>query len=73
MGCFLRLDQRGTYEAKKPLLPFLNPLIYPLMETTCFRDITVGNNIVFKAGSGYDMVTGIGVPDVKELIRVLTQ
>jgi hypothetical protein len=27
----------------------------------------------FKAGSGYDLVTGIGVPNIRELIRALTQ
>ncbi|HEY1861581.1 MAG TPA: S53 family peptidase [Gemmataceae bacterium] len=57
----------------KPFLPFLNPLIYPLMGTACFRDVTAGSNGAFKASAGYDMVTGIGVPNVKELIKKLTQ
>jgi len=48
-------------------------LIYPLMGTSSFRDIAKGSNGVFSAGAGYDLVTGIGVPNVKELIRVLTQ
>ena len=55
----------------KPSLPFLSPLIYPLTGSACFRDIQAGTNGEFSAGPGYDMVTGIGVPNV--LIRALTQ
>jgi len=69
--CALMNEARKT--AGKPLLPFLNPLIYPLMSTACFRDIQTGNNGAFNAAPGHDMVTGIGVPNVKELIRALTQ
>jgi kumamolisin len=69
--CALMNEARTT--AGKPLLPFLNPLIYPLMGTACFRDIKTGNNGAFNAQAGYDMVTGIGVPNVEELIRTLTQ
>jgi kumamolisin len=54
-------------------LPFLNPLIYPLLGTACFRDITSGSNGQFSAGPGYDRVTGLGVPNVKQLINALTQ
>ena len=53
-------------------LPFLNPLLYPLLGTACFRDILDGSNGEYSAGGGYDLVTGIGVPNVKELIRALT-
>jgi len=70
---FCALINEARAKAKKPLLPFLNPLIYPLIGTSCFRDIQTGSNGAFTAGPGYDMVTGIGVPNVKELIRTLTQ
>lgn len=70
---FCALINEARIKAQKPPLPFLNPLIYPLMGTACFRDIKTGSNGAFQAGSGYDMVTGIGVPDVKELIHALTQ
>ena len=53
-------------------LPFLNPLIYPLLGTASFRDVTSGSNGQFTAGAGYDRVTGIGVPDVAQLIAALT-
>jgi hypothetical protein len=32
----------------------------------------VGNNGDFSAGPGYDLVTGPGVPNVKELMKALT-
>jgi kumamolisin len=70
---FCALMNQARAKAKKPPLPFLNPLIYPLMSTPSFRDIKTGSNGAFHAGPGYDMVTGIGVPNIKELIRALTQ
>jgi kumamolisin len=69
--CALINEARGA--AGKLPLPFLNPLIYPLMGSACFRDIQTGSNGAFNAGPGYDMVTGIGVPNVKALIATLTQ
>jgi kumamolisin len=69
---FCALINEARAKAKKPLLPFLNPLIYPLMGSSSFRDIQTGSNGAFTASSGYDMVTGIGVPNIKELIRALT-
>jgi len=50
----------------------LNPKIYPLLLTPAFRDVTSGSNGTYSAGIGYDEVTGIGVPDVANLISVLT-
>ncbi len=69
---FCALINEARLKARKPALPFLNTLLYPLMGTACFRDIQKGTNGAYKAGRGYDMVTGIGVPNVKELIRTLT-
>jgi kumamolisin len=37
-----------------------------LVSTNNFRDITKGNN-GYKAGVGYDLVTGVGSPDMKHL------
>jgi kumamolisin len=67
--CALLNEARAN--AGKPSLPFLNPLIYPLIGTSSFRDIHSGSNGAFSAGPGYDLVTGIGVPDVRELIGAL--
>jgi kumamolisin len=69
---FCALINEARKKAGKPALSFLNPLIYSLMGTACFRDITQGSNGHYNAGPGYDMVTGIGVPNVKELVSKLT-
>jgi kumamolisin len=52
----------------KPSLPFLNPLIYPLIGSNAFRDILTGNNGAYSCHPGHDLVTGIGTPDVKQLV-----
>jgi kumamolisin len=67
---FCALINEARTKAQKPALPFLNPLIYPLVNT-CFRDINKGTNGAFDAGPGYDLVTGLGVPNVKALIQAL--
>src|SRR5439155_1979627 len=69
---FCALINEARTRAQKPLLPFLNPLIYPLLGTASFRDIKAGTNGAFNAGAGYDLVTGLGVPNVKELVKALT-
>jgi kumamolisin len=51
-------------------LAFLNPFIYPLAGSS-FRDILTGSNGSYHAQRGYDLVTGIGVPDVQKLIQTL--
>ncbi len=70
---FCALINEARVKAKKKPLPFLNPLLYPLIGTGCFRDITEGNNGAYDAGPGYDMVTGLGVPNVAKLIQALTK
>lgn len=50
----------------------LNPLLYRLAAGASrpgFHDITLGTNAVAVAGPGYDMVTGLGSPDVDNLVR----
>jgi|KBSSwiStaDraftv2_1062776.scaffolds.fasta_scaffold125084_1 kumamolisin len=69
---FCALINEARIKKGKPALPFLNPLLYPLMGPTNFRDVTSGTNGEFNAGSGYDLVTGIGVPRIKNLIQALT-
>ncbi|HKC36574.1 MAG TPA: hypothetical protein VKB95_10950, partial [Chitinophagaceae bacterium] len=68
---FCALINEARKNAKKPQLTFLNPLIYPLIGTNCFRDIKQGDNGAFNAGNGHDLITGIGVPDVTELVKAL--
>jgi kumamolisin len=69
---FCALINEARTKAGKPALPFLNPLIYPLIGSANFRDVASGNNGAFQAGPGYDMVTGIGAPNVEQLIASLT-
>lgn len=70
---FCALINEARLNAHKPALPFLNPLIYKMSGPHCFRDITSGSNGAFEAGPGYDLVCGLGVPNVKEMIRSLCQ
>lgn len=69
---FCALLNEARTKKGKSTLPFLNPLLYPLMGTASFRDVTSGSNGEFNAGSGYDQVTGIGVPSIKNLVQALT-
>jgi kumamolisin len=70
---FCALINEARKNAGKPPLPFLNPLLYPLNGSTSFRDIKAGSNGAYNAGPGYDLVTGVGVPNVKQLITALTK
>ena len=65
------LINEARIKAGKAALPFLNPLIYPLAGKAAFRDITTGSNGQYDAQPGYDLVTGLGVPNVKELIAAI--
>jgi kumamolisin len=69
---FCALLNEARAKAGKPSLPFMNPLLYPLQGSACFRDIVKGTNGDFQAKAGYDQVTGLGVPNVKELVKALT-
>jgi kumamolisin len=70
---FCALINEARIKAGKPALPFLNPLIYPLIGTSAFRDIDSGSNGAFSAAAGYDLVTGLGVPHIGNLIKALTK
>lgn len=68
---FCALINEARHKAGKPPLGFLNPRLYPPAGSASFRDITSGSNGAFDAGPGYDMVTGLGVPNVKQFIQAL--
>jgi kumamolisin len=56
------------------LIGDLNPQLYRIAAGApfpAFRDVTLGGNAVEDAGPGYDMVTGLGTPDVDNLVRNL--
>ena len=48
-----------------------NQALYPQLGTSAIRDITVGNNVVYNCTAGYDLVTGLGVPDFNVLYKNL--
>jgi len=50
----------------------LNPHLYPLAGTSAFHDITSGTNGAYNAGPGYDLCTGLGSPDVANLLTALS-
>ncbi len=53
------------------LIGDINPLLYRIAQGAprpAFRDVTLGGNAVDNAGPGYDLVTGLGTPDVDNLV-----
>ena len=64
------LINSARVKAGKQPLGFLNPLIYPAAGS-CFRDIVTGSNGTYHATQGYDLVTGLGVPNVQALVQTL--
>ncbi len=54
-----------------PTAGLLGPKIYPLAGTGAFHDITSGTNGQYSAGPGYDLCTGLGSPNVTNLIVAL--
>ena len=52
----------------------LNPLLYEIAEGArlpAFQDVTIGGNAVDNAAPGYDLVTGLGTPNVDNLAQNL--
>lgn len=57
-----------------PALGDFNPLLYEIAtqaEVPAFRDIYLGANAVTPVVPGYDMITGLGSPNVDNLIRAI--
>ncbi len=69
---FCALINEARANAGLPAMPFMNPLLYASLGTACFRDVTAGANGAYSAKAGYDLVTGLGAPVVKELVRHLS-
>jgi kumamolisin len=51
----------------------INPLLYRAAAATpaAFHDVTLGADALDSAGRGYDLVTGLGTPDVAVLVGAL--
>jgi kumamolisin len=69
---FCALINQARANALLPPAGLLGPKLYPLLRTTAYRDIVLGSNGAYQAGLGYDLCTGLGVPDLKVLLRPLT-
>jgi kumamolisin len=85
-AAFFALINQARGDVGQSVIGAANPLIYPLLGTANFRDITSGNNVLsgssseagttngvpnYTAGVGYDETTGIGVPVVQTLAQTL--
>jgi kumamolisin len=54
----------------------LNPLLYRIAsgaERPAFRDVSLGANAVDIANPGYDLITGLGPPNIDNLVRNLLE
>jgi hypothetical protein len=65
--CALMNEARA--KANRPPLGALNPRLYALAGTQVFRDVTTGGNSIYQAGTGFDLTTGLGVPNVSLLLQ----
>jgi hypothetical protein len=66
-GLVAVIEQERSNLGLQPL-GLLGPWVYPLIGTNAFQDITTGNNGAYSAGVGYDLCTGVGTPNVANLI-----
>jgi kumamolisin len=52
---------------------FLNPLLYKrAAAAAALHDVTRGSNGAYPAGPGWDACTGLGTPDVRRLLELIT-
>jgi kumamolisin len=71
---FCAIINQARAISSEPSLGLLGPKIYPLNGTGSFRDITTGSNGpngVYNAGPHYDLCTGLGVPNLANLVRTV--
>jgi kumamolisin len=72
---FCAIINQARANLSNPPVGLLGPKIYPMIGTGNFRDITTGSNGpngVYNAGPGYDLATGVGVPNIAAIVRTLT-
>ena len=79
---FMALVNQQAAANSNPPVGFVNPALYSIASgpnySTCFNDVTSGNNTwssspsLFVAGTGYDLCTGLGSPGGANLISALS-
>ena len=72
----LALANQARGQIAEPGLGFATPALYGLGGTPALHDIVFGNNALagsvgFSAGAGYDLATGLGTPDVTNVVHAL--
>ncbi|MGK2865379.1 MAG: S53 family peptidase [Mycobacterium sp.] len=73
-SAFTAVMNQYLLENNGALIGDINPLLYRIAQGAprpAFRDVTLGGNAVDNAGPGYDLVTGLGTPDIDNLVRNL--
>jgi kumamolisin len=70
-GGIVALLNQGRTNAGQSPIGLLGPAIYPLHGTSVLNDITSGNNGAFSAVPGYDLCTGLGSPNITNLVLSL--
>ena len=72
---FIALANQQAAAEGKPPVGFLNPTIYALGHkakyATSMHDVTVGKSGLYSCTPSYDLVTGLGSPNGKALIKIL--
>ena len=69
-GLCALLNQSRVAHGLSPL-GNLNTAIYPQLGKSSFHDITSGDNGKYNAGAGYDLVTGLGTPNLGALVQAV--
>ena len=70
---FSALINQARANASLSAVGFLNPKLYAAAGTSAFNDITSGSIGAYSAGVGYDFCTGLGTPNMTNLITYLVQ
>ena len=68
---FAALINQARAAAGEGPIGLLNPHLYPLAGTSVFNDVTSGSNGAYSAAPGYDFCSGLGTPNVANLISAL--
>jgi sugar lactone lactonase YvrE len=70
-AAFCALINQARANSGQSPVGLLNPKIYPLIGSSAFRDITAGSAGGNFASTGYDLCTGVGVPNIGALVQAI--
>lgn len=65
-------QSRAALNPARAALGLVAARVYPLIGTDNFFDVTMGSNTAYAAAAGYDETTGIGSPNMANLLGTLT-